>query len=169
MADTTRLTDAIAPVLAENGLELEALDLIGAGRSRKLRIIVDGDGPEGHGPLVDDIADAARTISTTLDELDLMGEQSYELEVSSRGTSRPLTEPKHWRRNRGRLVRCTGTDGAEVTGRITHTDDEGAELTVTTDEKRGTTESVRVEFTDITKATIEVELGRKPAKDGEDS
>jgi ribosome maturation factor RimP len=33
-----------------------------------------------------------------------MGEAPYTLEVSSPGVDRPLTEPRHWRRARGRLV-----------------------------------------------------------------
>lgn len=40
------------------------------------------------------------------------------LEVSSRGVSRPLTEPKHYRRNGGRLVALTLADAPAVTGRI---------------------------------------------------
>lgn len=166
MADTERLTSALTAVLDGFDLELESLDIVGAPKRRTLRVIVDGDGPEGRGPLIDDIAEAARAISSALDDLDLMGETAYELEVSSRGTSRPLTRPKHWRRNLGRQVRCQMADGQTVLGRIARTDDEGAELTVVIDAKKGTTESVRVEFADITRATIEVELnGPRPAGD----
>ena len=171
MADTERLTTAVTSVLDEFELELESLDVIGGGKSRKLRIVVDGDGPEGRGPLVDDIASASRAISGMLDETGLMGEQSYALELSSRGTSRPLTHPKHWRRNNGRLVRCVTADDTTV-GRIARSDDEGVELTVMVNEKKGLTESVRLEYCDIDKATIEVELGRgnrSAAGSGKDS
>lgn len=168
MADTERLSSAITRELEGFGLELEDLDLVGGGKRRKLRVIVDGEGPQGQGPLVDDIAEAARAISSMLDADGLMGEQPYELEVSSRGTSRPLTAPKHWRRNQGRLVRCQMQDSSSVVGRIARSDDEGAELTVTVDAKRGTTESVRVEYAEINKATIEVELSGKAAKAGKD-
>ena len=47
-----------------------------------------------------------------------MGEQPYTLEVSSPGVGRPLTEPRHFRRNVGRLV-TVHHDGGEVTGRVT--------------------------------------------------
>ena len=47
-----------------------------------------------------------------------MGEQPYTLEVTSPGTDRPLTLPRHWRRNQGRLVKVDLADKATVTGRI---------------------------------------------------
>ena len=53
-----------------------------------------------------------------------MGEQPYTLEVTSPGTDRPLTQPRHWRRNQGRLVKATLADRRTVTGRITDSDDD---------------------------------------------
>ena len=49
-----------------------------------------------------------------------MGRTPYVLEVTSPGVDRPLTEPRHWRRNIGRLVTvAVGPAGSaeEVTGR----------------------------------------------------
>jgi ribosome maturation factor RimP len=43
-------------------------------------------------------------ISSRLDASGAMGDAAYTLEVSSPGVDRPLTEPRHWRRARGRLV-----------------------------------------------------------------
>ena len=40
-----------------------------------------------------------------------MGEQPYTLEVTSPGIDRPLTEPRHFRRNVGRLVTLTPARG----------------------------------------------------------
>lgn len=156
-----QLTSLLSPVLAQFALELESLDSVPAGRRRLLRITVDGDGPEGRGPSLDEIAEATRAISDTLDEADLLGPQAYTLEVSSRGTSRPLTEPKHWRRNTDRLVRVTLTEGDEVTGRIIASDDLAATLSVITNPKRGTTVERTVAYADITRAQIQVELNRR--------
>ena len=47
-----------------------------------------------------------------LDDSDVMGEQPYTLEVTSRGVDRPLTLPRHWRRNADRLVKVTLADGS---------------------------------------------------------
>ena len=57
-------------------------------------------------------------MSAALDSSDAVGNTAYTLEVTSRGISRPLERPAHWRRNRGRLVAVTTADGNTVTGRI---------------------------------------------------
>lgn len=162
------LTALLGSVLAQFDLELEALDSVPAGRRRLLRITVDGDGPGGRGPDLDEIAEATKAISIALDEADIMGQQAYTLEVSSRGTNRPLTESKHWRRNRDRLVRAELTDGTQVTGRIAGSDHHGATLTIVTDAKRGTTTERVLAYADITRARIQVELNRKADEEGED-
>src|SRR6266487_2002962 len=95
-----RATSVLRPVLKALDLDLEEIKLGTAGRRRVLRVIVDADG----GVSLDDIAEASREISATLDARNAMGEASYTLEVSSPGVDRPLTEPRHWRRATGRLV-----------------------------------------------------------------
>ncbi|HEU5107398.1 MAG TPA: ribosome maturation factor RimP, partial [Micromonosporaceae bacterium] len=60
----------------------------------------------------------------------------YALEVGSPGVDRPLTLPRHWRRNVGRLVAVplrAAPDGGsqpagQVTGRVLAADDEGIVL-----------------------------------------
>lgn len=116
--NTDRLNSIITPLLAEFDLELEALDVVGDGGRTILRVIVDGDGPDGTGPLLDDIAEATRAVSRALDDTDATGERPYTLEVSSRGLSRPLTAARHWRRNRGRLVKISRPGEAKILGRI---------------------------------------------------
>ena len=86
-----------------------------AGKRRLLRIVVDGDGPNGTGPLLDDIAEATKALSVALDESEAVGASPYTLEVSSRGVSRPLELPRHWRRNVGRLVTVSTTAGESFT------------------------------------------------------
>ena len=78
------------------------------GRRYVVRVTIDRDG----GVPLDDVADIARAISAALDEAEsasgefIAGE--YQLEVSSPGVDRPLTLPRHWRRNIGRLVKVQG-------------------------------------------------------------
>ncbi|GAB3696842.1 ribosome maturation factor RimP [Mariniluteicoccus flavus] len=160
MKDST-LTDLLEPLLSHHGLELEALDNVPAGRRRVLKVTVDGDGPDGRGPTLDEIASATRAISEHLDETNAMGEQAYTLEVSSRGTSRPLTEPKHWRRNVGRLVKITTVETEPLVGRIVEAGDEAVVLEVTRDTKKGITERETVAYAEVTKAVVQVELNRK--------
>ena len=125
----TRLAELIEPILAGHGLELDHLEITPIGKRRILKVTVDGDGPSGRGPLVDDIAAAARSLSDALDESAATGDAPYTLEVSSRGVSRPLTELKHFRRNVGRLVTLTLPEGP-LAGRIVAVDGGAVELDV---------------------------------------
>jgi ribosome maturation factor RimP len=148
--DSSRITDALRDPLSALGLDLEAVELTPAGKKRVLRVAVDKDG----GVSLDDIAEATRAVSTHLDDDDLMGEQAYTLEVTSRGVDRPLTAPRHWRRNRTRLVKATLRDGDQLTGRIGESDDTGVTLDVSGSQRR-------LEYDAITKALVQIEFNRK--------
>ena len=150
-ADTRdRLAEELTGPIDALGLDLEAVDLTSAGKRRVLRVAIDKDG----GVTMDDIADATREVSRVLDDTSVMGEQAYTLEVSSPGVDRPLTLPRHWRRNSGRLVKVSPVEGEPVTGRITATDDEGAVLDVEGTEQR-------VVYADVKKAKIQIEFKRE--------
>ena len=127
-------TDAVAqvvgPVVTSHGLEIDRIEAAAAGKRTVLRVFLDGDGPAGHGPSLDQIADATRSISDALDASTITGDRPYVLEVSSRGVGRPLTEPKHYRRNVGRLLAVTPADGPALEGRIVEADADGVTLDV---------------------------------------
>ena len=144
----------VSPVLEGFGLELDALEVLPAGRRRVVRLVVDGDGPKGRGPLLDDIAEASHAVSAALDASDALGQAAYTLEVSSRGVGRPLTLEKHWRRNRGRLVKVTLTDGGELTGRIVGAGLDGVRLDVAGAERE-------LAYADVARALVQVELNRR--------
>ncbi|KQY59542.1 hypothetical protein ASD11_08265 [Aeromicrobium sp. Root495] len=134
------------------GLDLEAVE-VKPGQSQKLLLVaVDADG----GVSIDTIAQVTRALSLVLDESDVMGSQPYTLEVSSRGLSRPLTEPRHWRRNADRLVTVKLHDYSSVKGRILASDDDGVDLTVDG-------ETRRLAYSDILTAKVTPELNRKDA------
>lgn len=157
------LAAVIEPILAEHGLELDSMEVTPIGKRSVLRITVDGDGPTGHGPLLDDIAAASSAVSAALDESEAVGDRPYTLEVSSRGVSTPLTAVKHYRRNAGRLVKLWLTTGGDVTGRITGVTDTA--LTLDVDGTENT-----VALGDVKKAVVQVELNRSLADDdGEDA
>jgi ribosome maturation factor RimP len=149
----SRLAEVLTEPLAATGLDVEAIELTPAGKRRLLRVAVDRDG----GVTLDDIAEATKEVSRVLDGpdgSDVMGEQPYTLEVTSPGTDRPLTHPRHWRRNQGRLVKVTLVGGRTVTGRIIESDDTRAVLDV--DGSRD-----EVGYADVTKAKIQIEFNRK--------
>jgi ribosome maturation factor RimP len=148
--DSSRINEALGDPLAALDLDLEAVELTPAGKGRVLRIAVDKDG----GVTLDDIAEATKAVSAALDDSDLMGDTAYTLEVTSRGVDRPLTEPRHWRRNHDRLVKTTLADGSQLTGRVGASDDTGVTLDVSGAERR-------LAYGDITKALVQVEFNRK--------
>jgi ribosome maturation factor RimP len=124
-----RLLAVVEPVVAAGGYDLEDLTVTRVGRRHLLRIAVDSDS----GVDLDTVAELSRGISAALDAAEAGGDEliagEYELEVGSPGVDRPLTEPRHWRRNRSRLVKVTA-GGGEVTGRVVAADDAGVTLDV---------------------------------------
>ncbi len=144
-----RLVEELSDPLLAMGLDLEAVEVTPAGRRRVLKVAVDKDG----GVTMDDVARATKEVSRVLDTSEVMGEQSYTLEVTSPGVSRPLTAPRHWRRNAGRLVKVVTRDGATVVGRIQGADGETARLDVD-----GAARTVA--YRDIARAHVQIEFNR---------
>ncbi|SCX53351.1 ribosome maturation factor RimP [Klenkia marina] len=125
-AATARLTGWFTPVVTAAGYDLEDLEVRSAGTRSVVRVVVDRDS----GVSLDDVAEVSRALSEVLDaEDDDPGRSPYVLEVTSPGVDRPLTLPRHWRRNVGRLV-TTAVDGQELIGRVVSVDDDGVTLAV---------------------------------------
>ena len=155
MTATPRVLALLEPVVSGAGYDLEDLTVSAAGKRSVVRVLVDKDG----GVTLDDVADVSRLVSDVLDAADeqdptLLG-TSYVLEVSSPGVDRPLTEPRHWRRNVGRLVTASLRDGSTAEGRITAADDAG----VTLDDQRA------LPWADVARGVVQVEFNRKDAAD----
>jgi ribosome maturation factor RimP len=157
-----RLAEVIEPVVARQGVDLEEITVRRMGRRYLVRVTVDTDGGVTH----DDLSEVSRAVSAALDEAE---ERSgditpgpYTLEVSSPGVDRPLTQPRHWHRNVGRLV-SVRVAGRPVTGRVIATDARGVSLDVDGSRVDATFEElgpgrVQVEFTRLAELTDE-ELG----------
>ena len=87
-----------------------------------------------------------------------MGELPYTLEVSSPGVGRPLTEPRHFQRNVGRLVTARH-DGTEVTGRVTAAS--AGEVTLEVPATRSTpARTETLPYAGVERAVVEVEFAR---------
>ena len=149
-----RLTELLAPVVQTTGADLEQVDISKAGKRSVVRVVVDRDG----GVSMDDVADVSRVVSDALDALDeaepsALG-PSYVLEVTSPGVDRPLTAPRHWRRNVGRVVTVALHDGPNVTGRVLSADETEVVLDVDGDERA-------LPLTAVVRGTVQVEFSRK--------
>jgi ribosome maturation factor RimP len=161
-----KLAGLIEPVVAAVGLDLESVRMTTAGKRRLLRVVVDSD----HGVSLDDAADVSREISALLDARNALGEVPYTLEVSSPGVDRPLTEPRHWRRARGRLVRVKVTGEGSVEGRVLTADADGITLGLADGRaaagKGAARKPAEVErrfrYADLGAGSVQVEFGRIP-------
>jgi len=153
-ATRSRVLAVLDPVVTGRGYDLEELTVSAAGRRRLVRLVVDRDG----GVPLDDVAELSRQVSEALDESDAMGGAPYVLEVTSPGVDRPLTEPRHWRRNTGRLVRAVLRDGGECTGRLRAVDDDAVVLETAGEERR-------IRLSGVARGEVQVEFTRDPAAD----
>jgi ribosome maturation factor RimP len=119
-----QLANLLEPAVRTAGYDLEEVTVSPAGRRRVVTVVVDADG----GISLDGIADVSRAVSGVLDEHDaVLGTGPYVLEVTSPGVDRPLSEPRHWRRAAGRLVRVP-VAGRTLEARVLGADDGGVEL-----------------------------------------
>jgi ribosome maturation factor RimP len=144
------LSELVAPVVQAQGYDLEELTVSAAGRRSVVRVVVDRDG----GVDLDAVADLSRAISGALDDSNRVGETPYVLEVSSPGVDRPLTEPRHWRRNVGRVVSTPAG-----TGRVLDITDSGVRLDVDGEPRE-------LGYDEVRGGTVVVEF--RPATSGQD-
>jgi ribosome maturation factor RimP len=149
--DDRKLAGLIKPVVAAAGLDLESVRMTAAGKRRLLRVVVDSD----QGVSLDRAADVSREVSAALDASNALGDVPYTLEVSSPGVDRPLTEPRHWRRARGRLVRVKVAGEGSVEGRLLAADADGVTLGLPGGERR-------FPYADVGAGSVQVEFGRIP-------
>lgn len=181
--DTTGLDALVTAAVDPLGLLLESTTAGGEPGQRVLTVVVDRS--EGTAGLdLDELAEATRAVSAALDaageDLPGLGTEPYQLEVSTPGVSRPLTEPRHWRRNVGRLVEVqieadAGPDGGAepagaapgpaLTARIQSADEAGVVLVpVRPGAKKGMPAKVgepeRHPYDRLGPATVQVELTR---------
>ena len=146
------IESVVRVAVADGGFDLESLEAVRVGQRWVIRVIVDSDAGVG----LDDIAAVSRAVSQALDERDELMAGPYTLEVTSPGVDRPLTHPRHWRRNRLRLVRAALVAGGELIGRIGDCDDEGVTLLASGSLRR-------VRYTELSRAVVEVEFRHPPA------
>ena len=143
MGKKEEISAAITPALSDLGFYLEDITITSAGRRSMLTVIVDGD---THLSL-DQVTVATKAIGEIVENIQSLGQAPFTLEVTSPGLDRPLTKPRHWRKNIDRLVKIVLLDGKEIKGRIKA----ASEHSATVDESE-------IKFSDIKRASLEVEF-----------
>jgi ribosome maturation factor RimP len=151
MALKDQIFELVDHLVNNAGLVLEEVQVQTPGKHRFVTIIVDSE----TGLNLDQVTDASRLIGEALDGANFMGETPYTLEVTSPGVDRPLTAPRHWRKNIDRLVKVTKSDGEVFKARILSAADNQAVL-----------DNGAIEYGDIKRAIIEVEFNRKDSGKG---
>jgi ribosome maturation factor RimP len=107
MTETAPLTlqERIAAIAeraaAREGLEVWNVEVLGAGRSRLIRIYID----KPDGVTLDDCELMSQQVGTVLDVEDIVPDSHYHLEVSSPGVERRLFKPEHFARFSGHKAR----------------------------------------------------------------
>jgi ribosome maturation factor RimP len=134
------------------GLEVDEVELLGQGRHKKLRVVIERP---GGAVSLGDCENMSNDLSAALDVEDPI-KSTYALEVTSAGLDRPLKRLETYRKCAGKLARLImkGTapvKGGVLVGRISAVD--GERITLYTAEG-----AVTVEFSDIAKARLEVEI-----------
>lgn len=146
-------------VAGDAGFDLEEFSVVTAGRRRVVRVVVDSD----TGVALDAAAELSRALSEQFDAAEengqSLGSAPYTLEVTSPGIGRPLTQPRHFRRARARLLSLTKVDGQTLSVRVLGTTDDGVDLL---GGKSGT-DPLHLRFDEIAKARVEVEFGAPSA------
>ena len=155
-SDRDSLVRLLAPVVEAQGLDLEDLVVTQAGKRRQLRVVVDQDG----GISLDTVAAVSTAVAAQLDDSDAMGGSPYVLEVTSPGVDRPLTAPRHWRRNRTRLVKVATAEATALEGRLVEVDDEGIGV-----ESDGVV--TRLAWDRVASGRVQVEFNRAATSEGE--
>lgn len=154
MSLANNLTDLLTPVVTRTGFVLEEVTVTPVGKRRLVSVVIDR---EVSNPSLDEVTVVSKEISAILDTYSQMGEMPFTLEVTTPGVDRPLTLPRHWKKNVGRLVKITPKEGEKYLGRIT----EVLENEVKLDLGKGL---INVNFGDVSRAQIEVEFNRKEVK-----
>ncbi|GAA1814175.1 ribosome maturation factor RimP [Nesterenkonia flava] len=167
---TAALAQLLEPTVTAHGLYLEELVLKPSGPDTVLRVTVDYESGTEQVDL-DKVAALAEALGTVLDaaesrskdENPLVDVVSYDLEVSTPGATRPLTEPRHFRRNTGRLLELDRQGEPAITARLIEVDDDGIIVTeITPAPKKGmpakTGPQTHVRFDDISRARVQVEF-----------
>ncbi len=154
MALSDVIAELITPAILSEGFFLEEVQISNPGSHRIVICVIDGAKPLN----LDEVASVSRIISALLDEAPLMGETPFTLEVSSPGVDRPLTLPRHWKKNVRRLIRATMLNGDVITGRLTEFNGESATLV---ENIKGRAKTHALVLADIKRAVVEIEFNRK--------
>lgn len=160
------LETLIEPLTQRHKMDIEHIKAVKAGKKSQIVIALDADSR----PTLDELQVVSNEIGELLDAEEENGAFSfgagYTLEVTTPGVDLPLTAPRHWRRNRGRLVKVNDTNGQSSTWRIGAMNPEETKVVLIEAGKK--TPSVQIlEVSEMPKSVVEIEFNAPPAAERE--
>jgi ribosome maturation factor RimP len=176
-ARAQQLAILIEPTVNAHGLYVEQVAVASSGPRTVLQVSVDFE--EGTDTVdLDTVAGVSEALSVVLDQAEknddaapLAALNNYDLEVTTPGATRPLTEPRHFRRNIGRLLEIDRTadersGGDAMTARLKEVDEEGVVVAeIIPAPKKGMQPKVgpdtHLSFGSIARARVQVEFSHK--------
>jgi ribosome maturation factor RimP len=121
-----KIANKVTELIADDAsLFLVEVNLRGAGSSQKLTVTLDGD----KGVQIDRCALVSRKLGNWIEEENLI-DAAYNLEVSSAGMGLPLKIARQYKKNEGRQVEVTLSNGEKVKGKLAGSSEQGLTLEV---------------------------------------
>lgn len=120
MNDVAKITELLQSYLNNDYFYIVDVKVAGArGGKLKVTVLLDSD----IGITIDECATISRQLGNQMEEMNFFGEAPFTLEVSSPGVDFPLTTPRQFRRNLGRSLAVTLTDGTLLRGMLNSASD----------------------------------------------
>lgn len=155
------LTRVIEPVAAAYGMDVEGVRTTKAGAKSQVVVALDSDSR----PTLNELEEVSGELSALFDAREDAGDLNfgagYTLEVTTPGVDLPLTAPRHWRRNRGRLVKV----GEQVFRIGALSDDETQVALISAGAK--TPKASPHAVSELVGAVVEIEFNNPPAEEME--
>lgn len=115
MNDVAKITELLQPLLNNDHFYAVDVNVAGArGGKLKVTLLLDRD----EGITIEECAVISRQLGNQLEEIEFFGDAPFTLEVSSPGVDFPLTKPRQFQRNIGRMLALMLLDGKIVKGKL---------------------------------------------------
>ncbi|QYH19571.1 ribosome maturation factor RimP [Corynebacterium aquatimens] len=158
---TEELRAYIEPVATAHGMDVEDVRAVKAGKKSQVIVALDSDTR----PTLDELEVVSQELSELFDATEDAGKLNfgagYTLEVTTPGVDLPLTQPRHWRRNRGRLAVIEGK-----AWRIGALRDDESEIILVEAGTKTPKVAVRA-VSDLPAAVVDIEFNQPPAAEVE--
>jgi ribosome maturation factor RimP len=145
--------------LADNDLYVVDITIKPSKVMQKITILLDKD----EGITIDECASVSRRLAAALESEEII-EGSYNLEVSSPGLDQPLRLARQYKKNLGRDLKISLSNGEIINGKLTVAEDDHIIILPPPVKKKKAPKdapeiadpTVRIELSDISKALIQV-------------